>query len=604
MRGKLYWALLVAALLLRAGLFFWDFHSDDLYRYVWEGSIQWEGLNPYAIAPVDSPEELRRPDHDEINHPTLTTIYPPLAQYFFAVTAGVGIEERGMRNTILLLDMGLCVLLLEWLRRTGRSLAWAPLYLLHPLVVLSAGTGHIEPLMLLPLVGCVWAHESGRARIAAVLLAAAILSKIVAVLVVPWFLLRRPRETALITIPLVVLAYLPFLGADVTETLVHFGSDFAFNASVYRITEWLVPGHGAHIDLVLLMLWAGFVSLAQPRLPAAIVLLMAGLLVLSPTVHTWYFGWFLVLLPAVAMRHWAWPLIVWSFTGVLAGATYVEYYYYGGDFGEFFGLTWIEYLVPLGVAIWVAWRYRPEPAVVEPPGRGASGSFGVVIPAYSERANLAVVLPRWLDTPAERIVVADTPTGDGTDELCRMDLRVRYLPVHERGYGAAVRAGMEKLRGVVKYAVICDADHPDGPRQVEALLAPFADKRVGLVAAARRRTKHLTPPQRFGNALACWLIAWGWGRRFEDLGPFRALDLRRWRRGSLRDSGFGWNVEMNVRALEGSMRVVEVDLPAGERIHGDNKITGTLRGVVGAGWGILSKLYALREESCKPPSSS
>ena len=49
---------------------------------------------------------------------------------------------------------------------------------------------------------------------------------------------------------------------------------------------------------------------------------------------------------------------------------------------------------------------------------------------------------------------------------------------------------------------------------------------------------------------------------------------------------------------------VEVDLPAGERIHGDNKITGTLRGVVGAGWGILSKLYALREESCKPPSSS
>jgi hypothetical protein len=61
---------------------------------------------------------------------------------------------------------------------------------------------------------------------------------------------------------------------------------------------------------------------------------------------------------------------------------------------------------------------------------------------------------------------------------------------------------------------------------------------------------------------------------------------------------------MNVRALERGMRVVEVDLPAGERIHGQNKITGTLRGVVGAGWGILTKLYALREESCKPPSSS
>jgi len=469
-------------------------------------------------------------------------------------------------------------------------------------MVLSSGTGHIEPLMLLALVGCAWASEEGRGRLAALLLAAAILSKIVAVLALPWFLLRRPRQTLAITIPVVVLAYLPYLGADVTATLVHFGSDFAFNASVYRITEWLAPGHGALINLLLLGIWVGLVTVAQPRLSYALILLMAGLLVFSPTVHTWYLGWFVVLLPVAAPRRWTWPLIVWSFTAILAGATYVDYYCYGGDFGEIFGLTWLEYLVPLGVAIWVAWSFRLRAAVVELPGRGASGSFGVVIPARGERPNLAVVLPRWLDTPAERIVVADTPTGDGTDELCRMDLRIRYLPVHQRGYGAAVRAGLEKLRGVVQYAVVCDADHPDGPRQVEALLAPFADKKVGLVSAARRRTRHLTPPQRFGNALACWLIAWGWGRRFEDLGPFRALHLRKWPRGLLRDDGFGWNVEMNVRALERGMKCVEVDLPASERLHGEDKISGTFRGVLGAGWGILSKIYSMREESCKRPS--
>ena len=160
------------------------------------------------------------------------------------------------------------------------------------------------------------------------------------------------------------------------------------------------------------------------------------------------------------------------------------------------------------------------------------------------------------------------------------------------------QAGLRRLRGEVAFAIVCDADHPDGPRQAEALLAPFADRTVGLVSAARGNTPHLTAPQRFGNALACWLIALGWGRRFEDLGPFRALRLSRWPKDALRDKGFGWNVEMNVRALEEGMQCVEVDLPAKPRPHGENQITGTLRGVVGAGWGILTKLYALREESC------
>jgi len=598
MFGRLYWSLLVSALLVRAALFSWDFHSDDVHRYVWEGSIQWHGLNPYAVAPQDSPPGLRIAQHEQINHKDLPTIYPPLAQYFFAGMTGIGLEERGMRNAVLVFDMLLCVLLLEWLRRSGRPILWAALYLLHPIAILSAGTGHVEPLMLLALAGCAWAREERRDRLAALLLAAAILTKIVAVLVVPWFLLRRPRETLAITLPVVALAYLPFLGADVTGTLVRFGSEFAFNASIFRISDWIAPGYGARIDLVLLVGWVGFVTLTQPRLPRAIVMLMAGLLLLAPTVHTWYLGWFLVLLPAVGPRRWTWPLITWSFTALFAGWTYLEYYYYGGDFGEFFGLTAIEYLVPLGVAAYVFVRYRPRKRAVEAPRRGAPGSFGVVIPSRGERPNLAEMLPRWLDTPAERIIVADTPTGDGTSELCRMDLRVHYLPVHERGYGAAVQAGLRALRGEVAYAVVCDADHPDGPRQAEALLAPFSDKQVGLVSAARRRTPHLTPPQRVGNALACWLIALGWGRRFEDLGPFRALKLSRWPNGTLHDKGFGWNVEMNVRALELGMECVEVDLPASPRPHGEDRISGTLRGVVGAGWGILSKLYALREESC------
>ena len=113
------------------------------------------------------------------------------------------------------------------------------------------------------------------------------------------------------------------------------------------------------------------------------------------------------------------------------------------------------------------------------------------------------------------MIVADTPTGDGTGELCGAEARLLYLPVGERGYGAAVLAGLAVARA--ENVVICDADHDLGPAQVATLLGPLADPEVGLVTAARTDTSGLSLPQRFGNGLATMLIALGWGRRFADL---------------------------------------------------------------------------------------
>ncbi|MHC4819938.1 MAG: glycosyltransferase, partial [Planctomycetota bacterium] len=203
-----------------------------------------------------------------------------------------------------------------------------------------------------------------------------------------------------------------------------------------------------------------------------------------------------------------------------------------------------------------------------------------------EAESLRTLLPRWLQTDAETIIVADTPTRDGTETLTLTSPRLVYLPVAQRGYGAAVRAGLAELAGDVDFAIVCDADHGRGPDQARALLAPFRDAGVGLVTAARVDAR-LSLPQRLGNGLAAFLIAVGWGRRFHDLGPFRALRLAAWPAGALTDAGFGWNVEMNVRAIELRLGVVEVGLPASQRAHGENRISGTFTGVVGAGYGIL-----------------
>jgi hypothetical protein len=164
-----------------------------------------------------------------------------------------------------------------------------------------------------------------------------------------------------------------------------------------------------------------------------------------------------------------------------------------------------------------------------------------------------------------------------------------------------VQAGLARARE--EFVVVCDADHDRGPAQAASLLAPFRDASVGL-AASVRPTAALSVPQRLGNALATLLIAAFWGRRFHDLGPFRALRRTGWPPGVLTDRGYGWNLEMNVRALVRGIGVAEVPLPAGLRQHGVDRISRTLRGVVAAAWGMLRTLYLLREETCSRPSSS
>ena len=56
-------------------------------------------------------------------------------------------------------------------------------------------------------------------------------------------------------------------------------------------------------------------------------------------------------------------------------------------------------------------------------------------------------------------------------------------------------------------------------------------------------------------------------------GPLRTLGIR--------DRRSGWPLEMVLRAIEAQWRVAEVDVPYAPRT-GQSKVTGTVRGTVGA----------------------
>ena len=113
-----------------------------------------------------------------------------------------------------------------------------------------------------------------------------------------------------------------------------------------------------------------------------------------------------------------------------------------------------------------------------------------------------------------------------------------------------------------------------------------ADLVIGSRVLGQAAPGSLRPQQRLGNWLACTLIALRFGRGFTDLGPFRTIRYEALTKLRLGDRTFGWNVEMQIKALKAGLRIVEVPVRYRPRI-GRSKISGTVMGTLRAGARIL-----------------
>jgi len=214
----------------------------------------------------------------------------------------------------------------------------------------------------------------------------------------------------------------------------------------------------------------------------------------------------------------------------------------------------------------------------------------VVIPALDEEDAIGHVLagiPSWVD----RVVVADNGSSDGTAAVA---LGHGATVVHEprRGYGAACLRALAAAEDA-DIVVFLDADNSDDPSDMGALVAPLLQPGCGLVIGSRvlgsPEAGALTLVQRFGNALASTLLAWCWKQPCTDLGPFRAIPMDALRALEMDDLDYGWTVQMQARAMKAGLKVVEVPVRYRKRI-GRSKISGTIRGVAGAGYKILATI--------------
>jgi glycosyltransferase involved in cell wall biosynthesis len=231
--------------------------------------------------------------------------------------------------------------------------------------------------------------------------------------------------------------------------------------------------------------------------------------------------------------------------------------------------------------------------------------IAIVMPARDEEPALPLVLAELPRARAPIVVVVDNGSQDRTAEVARA---AGAIVLHEprRGYGRACLRGIAWLLegdgldpplGDEEIVVFLDADHSDFPEELELLLTPLLDGSAELVIGSRvlggATRQALLPQAWYGNRLACFLMRVLFGARYTDLGPFRALRVGPLRRLEMGDPGFGWTIEMQLKAHALGLRVREVPVRYRARI-GRSKITGTLPGTLRAGAKILGWIGAWR----------
>ncbi len=215
----------------------------------------------------------------------------------------------------------------------------------------------------------------------------------------------------------------------------------------------------------------------------------------------------------------------------------------------------------------------------------------VIIPTHNEAQAIERVLADIPRDLATEVIVVDSHSTDGTPEIAaKMEARVVREP--RRGYGRACLTGLA-IADDPDIVVFLDGDYSDRPAELPVLLAPIIDGRADITLGSRlgkhRIAGALPWHAVFGNWLAARLINLLYGLKISDLGPFRAARAEVLRELALEEATYGWAVEIILKGALQGFRIVEVPVSYYPRI-GKSKISGTVRGTLGAAWFILSRI--------------
>ena len=329
--------------------------SQDFYRFIWDGRLILEGLNPYLYTPneliVSSPELFSEMNtlHNGMGRLSAKYFsnYPPIHQIPFILASLIFKKSIFgsvvvIRIILIIADLGIIIYtkkLLKKLKLPTRSVYW---FILNPLVIIElTGNLHFEGLMLCFFIMALYFIHSKKWHMASIAMASSIAVKLIPILSLPLVVNKLGWKKSIVfyitTGCVIVILFLPFFSLDFLEnysaTIGLWFSNFEFNASIYYLFKWaltkvegikLINSMGAVVAFVL-TIQASYQLLHKKKktedLLYMIFWIICSYYFLSTTVHPWYITSLLMLSIFTKFKF----VILWSYTLIFSYFAYGEF---------------------------------------------------------------------------------------------------------------------------------------------------------------------------------------------------------------------------------------------------------------------------------------
>jgi alpha-1,6-mannosyltransferase len=373
--------------------------SDDFYRFIWDGRLLAAGHHPFAELPryyIENKIFLNGIDaslFENLNSPDYFTIYPPVNQFIFWLSAKLFSDSTLgsviiMRSFILAAEIGTLWVMQKIVAHYQLPKKRILLYALNPLVIIElTGNLHFEALMIFFLLLSYWLLIKEKIIWSALFFSLAICTKLLPVLLLPLLLVRLGWKKSIIYYLAVglccTLLFFPLLNAEIIEgfreSIGYYFKKFEFNASLYYLVrEWGYWRYGYNIiqtvgirlamycasAILLYTIW-DFIqnsrlasrqakfnikhsTLNIKHLTLSSLFILTIYFAFATTVHPWYITSLLALSIFTKFRF----SLVW--TGLIF-LTYLGYSQNG--YSENLWVTTIEYVIVIGyLAYEVIWK--------------------------------------------------------------------------------------------------------------------------------------------------------------------------------------------------------------------------------------------------------
>jgi glycosyltransferase involved in cell wall biosynthesis len=209
----------------------------------------------------------------------------------------------------------------------------------------------------------------------------------------------------------------------------------------------------------------------------------------------------------------------------------------------------------------------------------------VVIPTLNEEEPIGEVVRAVPREFVDDIIVADSGSVDRTVERARA-AGARVVEERLRGYGRACATGARAAHDC-DIIVFLDGDGSDRPELVPMMIAPILmgthDFVIGSRTRGEREAGSMNALQIAAGYVAGALTRLLYGVAYTDMCAFRAIRNVSLDQLGMREMSYGWNLEMQMRAAQAGLRILEIPVAHRRRIGGASKVSGTVMGTLKAG---------------------